>query len=96
MKKNNTKINKLNSKKLWAFRLISLTIVPFIFFIILELSLRLIGYGYNTDFINIEKRNNEKYYRENKKFAWRFFPHKITTPRNLQPKAKAELDKIMR
>ena len=56
----------------WAFRLIAMTVVPAAFFVLLEVSLRLFGYGYSTDYFIAVPGTAER--MTNQKFAWRFFP----------------------
>jgi len=60
----------------WAFRLIAMTIVPAAFFLLLELALRLFGYGFETSFfVDLDAKVAGRSTRTtNQKFAWRFFP----------------------
>ncbi|MHB1035369.1 MAG: tetratricopeptide repeat protein [Pirellulales bacterium] len=62
-------------RRKWLFRLAAATIVPVVFFLLLELGLRLWGYGYPTDFfVRIPGRDT---YTTNQQFGWRFFPPAI-------------------
>jgi len=60
----------------WAFRLISMTVIPAGFFLLLELLLRLTGCGFETDFfVKLDaKAGGGEVCTTNQKFAWRFFP----------------------
>jgi len=59
----------------WALRLALLTLVPTLFFILLELGLRAAGYGYPTRFlVRMEGRD---VYTGNRKFGWQFFPREM-------------------
>ena len=56
----------------WAFRVIAMTVVPAAFFVLLELGLRLCGYGYDASFFVPLPGTVEVV--PNQRFAWRFFP----------------------
>ncbi len=56
----------------WLFRLIAMTAVPAAFFLLLELALRLFGYGYATGFFAAVPGSSDV--TCNQRFAWRFFP----------------------
>src|ERR1700729_3310924 len=43
-------VAKLSRRRLWLFRLLSLTVVPALTLTLLELGLRLCGYGFPTSF----------------------------------------------
>ena len=59
----------------WRFRLAAMTVVPVLFFAVLELGLRAFGYGYPTGFfVRIDGRDG---YTTNQQFGWRFFPPAI-------------------
>jgi len=59
----------------WAFRLAAATLVPALFFLVVEVGLRVCGYGYPTDFfVKIDGRDA---YTTNQRFGWRFFPPPI-------------------
>ena len=68
---------KISNKKKWLFRLTSLTIIPLLILIALEMSLRFVGYGYNTNAIISTTINDQKFYRDNSKYGWRFFPKEM-------------------
>jgi tetratricopeptide (TPR) repeat protein len=62
----------------WLFRLIALTVVPLMILIVLEIALRMGGYGHSTGFFRRVRVGNEAYLRENDGFALRFFPPELT------------------
>jgi len=67
----------ITGQRLWLFRIIALTVIPALLFLLLELSLRIVGYGYpSTATIKCEV-NGRASYCDNVKFGWRFFPRNI-------------------
>jgi hypothetical protein len=58
----------------WLFRALALTLVPLLFFVGLELALRLFGYGYPASFFLKTRLLGRTVYVENQKFGYRFFP----------------------
>lgn len=63
--------------RLWLFRVIALTVIPALLFLLLELGFRIAGYGYPTDAMIRYKMNGRVFYCDNVKFCWRFFPKEI-------------------
>jgi tetratricopeptide (TPR) repeat protein len=59
--------------RLWLFRIIVVTVIPVLLFLLLEISLRIIDYGFPTTIAVKDKINDELCYCNNPKFAWRFF-----------------------
>ena len=59
----------------WAFRLAAVFIVPALFLGLIEISLRLVGYGYPTAFF--VKSGDRDVWTTNERFGWRFFPRAI-------------------
>lgn len=60
---------------MWLFRVAAMALIPALSFGVLELSLRIFGYGYPTSFfIKIKGRDA---YTTNPRFGWRFFPSEI-------------------
>jgi tetratricopeptide (TPR) repeat protein len=59
----------------WAFRLAAVVIVPALLLGLLEMSLRLLGYGYPSHFF--VKLAGQDACASNERFAWRFFPPSI-------------------
>ena len=67
----------ISTRRLWVFRLISITIIPVLLFLFIEGVLRVVGYGFPSDIIIKAKVNDQDYYSSNPKFSWRFFPPKV-------------------
>ena len=63
----------LSGRKLWRFRLMALIGVPLLFFGLLELGLRLAGFGYPTAFLLKSSNHGENTFVQNNQFGWRFF-----------------------
>jgi len=59
--------------RLWLFRVIAVTVIPALLFLLLEITLRVVGYGFPTNITIKCKVNDKASYRSNSKFAWRFF-----------------------
>ncbi len=64
----------LTGRRLWIYRILAVTIIPLLFFLLLEVSLRIVGYGYPSTMTIKCKVGGTGCYRDNIKFAWRFFP----------------------
>jgi tetratricopeptide (TPR) repeat protein len=64
-------------RRLWAFRLIALILIPVLFLGILEGSLRVFGFGYPTGTFVKDTLGDKEIYRQNYQFGWRFFPRNI-------------------
>ena len=64
---------RISGPRLWLFRIIAVTVIPAIFFLLLEITLRIAGYGFPTNIAIKDKINNAPSYYNNTKFAWRFF-----------------------
>lgn len=62
-------------RRKWAFRLAALLLIPLLFFGILELALRLAGFGYDTHYFI--KLTDQKTVAGNPRFGWQFFPPSI-------------------
>jgi tetratricopeptide (TPR) repeat protein len=63
--------------RLWLFRIVALTVIPALLFLLLELGLRIVGYGFpSTATIKCEV-NGKEFYCDNVKFGWRFFPRNL-------------------
>ena len=93
-KRNSTKetVPPLSRRKLWRFRLMALIGAPLLFFGLLELSLRLAGFGYPTAFLLKSSNHGEKTFVQNDQFGWRFFgpraarqPFATSIPREKPP-----------
>ena len=76
-------INKVSRKPitgwhLWLFRIVALTIIPALLFLLMEITLRVVGYGFPTNIIIKHKVNTVPSYCNNNKFGWLFFPRNIS------------------
>jgi tetratricopeptide (TPR) repeat protein len=65
---------KLSRGRKWLFGLTVVVLVPLIVFGVVEMGLRVAGYGYPTSFFKRIRIQNEDYFVENDKFGLRFFP----------------------
>ncbi len=65
--------SQLNRRKIWCFRLLLALGVPILVLAILELVLRLVGFGYPTGFLLRSERDGQKVLVQNNQFGWRFF-----------------------
>ncbi len=63
--------------KLWLFRVLAIVIIPAFLFLILEVGLRITGYGYPTSLAIRCQANGVDSYCSNIKFSWRFFAPEI-------------------
>jgi tetratricopeptide (TPR) repeat protein len=66
--------SKVSRRQLWIMRMMAATLVPLFFLGLLEVGLRLAGYGYSTDFFVPSKINGEDFLIPNRKFTHQFFP----------------------
>lgn len=82
MKKKKTSIKKpakkivLSKSKIWTFRLFAICLV-FVFLLLLEIILRLCGYGFPTSFFLKNKIKNNIVLSDNPQYGVRFFPRLI-------------------
>jgi len=83
---------RIRGPRLWLFRIIAVTIIPALFFLLLEITLRIAGYGFPTNIAIKDKINDAPSYYNNTKFAWRFFHPNIarTTEPFVFPAKKSE------
>jgi tetratricopeptide (TPR) repeat protein len=63
----------MSRRKFWYFRLMALVGVPLLFLGLLDLGLRLGGFGYPTTFLLKSSNHGEKTFVQNDQFGWRFF-----------------------
>ena len=63
--------------RIWLLRLIAAVGLPLLFFILLELSLRLAGYGNSPAFWLPASRDGRKVFVQNNRFGWRFFGSRL-------------------
>ena len=82
----------ITGRRLWLFRIVALTIIPALLFLLMEITLRVVGYGFPTNIIIKHKVNTVPSYCNNTKFAWRFFRRNIarTTEPFVFPVSKSE------
>ncbi len=64
--------------RLWAFRLLALVAVPALFLGLVELGLRLAGFGYPTAFLLPATQNGQQVFVQNNRFGWRFLGPKLS------------------
>jgi len=67
----------ITGRRLWLYRIAAFTIIPVLLFLLLELGLRIAGYGFPADAIIKYKVDGRVSYCDNVKFCWRFFPKEI-------------------
>ncbi|NQT00558.1 MAG: tetratricopeptide repeat protein, partial [Planctomycetes bacterium] len=67
----------ITGRRLWLFRVIALTVMPALLLLVVELSLRIAGYGFPAASIIKCQVDGREAYCENIKFGWRFFPRNI-------------------
>lgn len=70
--KKRPKTRKLSRRRLWAFRLIAISL-PLVLLVILEGGLRLFGYGVPTSFTLEQEIDGQTMRVSNPRFAWQFF-----------------------
>ena len=82
----------MSRRKLWCFRLITLAGIPFLFLGLVELGLRLAGFGYPVSFLLKSSNHGENTFVQNNQFGWRFFgprmarqPEATSIPREKPP-----------
>ncbi len=64
--------------RLWLFRVIAAVVFPVLAFVLIELGLRVAGYGYPSHAIIKLEAKGKSYYCDNMGFNWRFFPRNIS------------------
>ncbi len=64
----------LSGKRLWLIRIMASVLVPVLFFGLLELSLRIGGFGYPTSYFVPSEIKGEDFLIPNSYFSYRFFP----------------------
>ncbi len=67
----------ISKRRLWLMRLVAMIFIPLCILGVLELGLRLAGYGYDTHFFRQIQINGHGFYVPNEKFSYRFFPPAI-------------------
>ncbi|MFA5240117.1 MAG: tetratricopeptide repeat protein [Phycisphaerae bacterium] len=74
---------QISARRLWLFRIIAVFVIPALVFVLLEVALRVAGYGYPAAAFVKCQVNGRPVYRTNNKFGWSFFPPEIA--RELSP-----------
>jgi tetratricopeptide (TPR) repeat protein len=69
----------ISARRLWLFRSAAL-LLPVLFVVVLEIFLRLVGYGFDPHFFRPQTIGGEKFFVQNDDFSFRFFPRE--TARN--------------
>jgi len=67
----------ISSRRLFVFRAIAVLIIPVLLILLLEIGLRLVGYGYCPEAIITHEVDGREVCCDNSKFGWRFFPKNI-------------------
>ncbi len=67
----------ITGRRLWLFRIIALTVFPLLLLLLVELSLRIVGYGFSPHAIIKCQVDGRDAFCDNVKFGWRFFPRNI-------------------
>jgi tetratricopeptide (TPR) repeat protein len=68
---------KISGRRLLVFRAIAVLVVPALLILLLELGLRLAGYGYRPEAIVKCQVDGRQVSCDNSRFGWRFFPKNI-------------------
>jgi tetratricopeptide (TPR) repeat protein len=64
--------------RLWAYRLFASLLIPLVLLVVLELGLRIFGYGFRSSPLVPYNLNGRQAYCDNHKFPWRFFSREIS------------------
>lgn len=67
-------LNAIPRWRLWLFRLIAITVIPAALLFTLEVSLRIVGYGYRATALSRTKWKGQTAYYNNHQFGWRLCP----------------------
>jgi tetratricopeptide (TPR) repeat protein len=67
----------LSRRKLWLFRGIAAIGLPICVLVLVELTLRLLGFGYPTSFLLKHHKAGQDYWMQNNQFGWRFFGRRM-------------------
>jgi len=62
----------LNSKRVWIYRLIALVVIPLLLILLVEVGLKIVGFGYNPHFLIKMRKDGKLAYASNPKAGWRF------------------------
>jgi tetratricopeptide (TPR) repeat protein len=72
-KTSNPKATGPSPGRLWCFRLLTVLGIPIVLLGVLEVILRLAGFGYPTSFLLSSQRYGQPVFVQNNRFGWRFF-----------------------
>lgn len=89
--------NSPTGARLWMFRIAALLVVPLVLLLVIEIVLRIAGFGYPTDFLLKSEVEKHPRWVENQRFGWRFFgPKYARTPEilSLSPEAAADTIRV--
>ncbi len=64
---------RLSKRKRWGFRLSAVVLAPILLLGVLEISLRICGFGYPTSFLLPAEANGRAVWVQNNRFGWRYF-----------------------
>jgi tetratricopeptide (TPR) repeat protein len=74
---NHGQARAVSRRRLWVFRLCAAAVFPILLVLAAELSLRIIGYGFDPRAIVTYEAEGRQWCCDNVKFGWRFFPRNI-------------------
>ena len=72
-----SKAIRISSRRLFLFRAISVLVIPILLILLLEIGLRVAGYGYKPEAILKCEIDGKKVCCDNPRFGWRFFSKNI-------------------
>jgi tetratricopeptide (TPR) repeat protein len=67
----------ITRRRLWLFRFTAAVVLPALLLGLLELALRIVGYGYPARAITSVRIDDARYGCDNARFSWRFFPRHL-------------------
>ena len=68
----------LDPRRRSVFIVLATVVLPIVLLLVVEVALRVGGYGYFTGFFKPLRIGNEQFFVDNDKFGWRFFPPEIS------------------
>jgi tetratricopeptide (TPR) repeat protein len=71
---------QLTKRQKWTFAFVLTVVVPAVLFLLLELGLRIAGFGYPSGFFIKRRIDGQPFFTDNIKFGLRFFPPKLARP----------------
>jgi tetratricopeptide (TPR) repeat protein len=70
-------VKRSSAGRMWVFRILAMTVVPLFFLGSIEITLRLFGYGYQTNVFKPLQIGDKVFLVNNDDFSLRFFPREI-------------------